>query len=303
MTTLCPQCETSANILAPEIRDEHVMKGRGDVFSVVHCQTCETAFSFPILGVKELAFYYPDEYSPYNSLGGLKGILTRIKYRAEAKAIARLKRSGNSLFEIGAGRGEFLVAARAEGFQVGGVEPSSHACQVAKKEFSLNLANTFAESFIFDRAHDVVVMRHCLEHCIDPQCVLKRIFVSGLNPGGWIVLKLPLLNTWERNVFGAYWSGWDMPRHRTHFTSKGIQKSLEAQGFCNVKVIREIVPNDVDYSLQYLARSGNLVAKSFRAILKLFPSIFSTITFQMFALALSPLGAGRAIVYAQKPSR
>ena len=59
------------------------------------------------------------------------------------------KPEAKSVLDIGCGIGTFLALCRDDGFNVTGVEPSSIACKVAKREYGLELINEPFSSRIF----------------------------------------------------------------------------------------------------------------------------------------------------------
>ena len=49
--------------------------------------------------------------------------------------------------------------------------------------------------------------------------------------GGCSCVSLPNFGSWQRRRFGARWFHLDLPRHRTHFSPRGLELLLRRQGF------------------------------------------------------------------------
>jgi hypothetical protein len=54
-----------------------------------------------------------------------------------------------------------------------------------------------------------------------------------------LVIALPNIATPERKIFGKYWDGWNIPRHRYHFDPCQLRRMLIKGGFGNVKIFYE----------------------------------------------------------------
>jgi SAM-dependent methyltransferase len=75
-----------------------------------------------------------------------------------------------------------------------------------------------------------VTLWHVLEHLDDPEAALARVH-GWLRPGGGLLLGVPDLDSWQARMAGAHWFHLDVPRHRTHFTTRGARRLLERCGF------------------------------------------------------------------------
>lgn len=264
------------------------------------CDTCRIGFSLPPLDDEALASFYPEVYEAYTLRTGLRAKLQTLKYAMDMNLIRSRVPKGR-LFEIGAGRGEFLKAARDAGYEVTGLEPSAAGRKTAKDLFQINLTEGYGTEVRFSEPQDVIVARHSLEHMNEPLRALKKAH-GGLRPGGLILLKLPTMDSWERRFFGKYWAGWDLPRHRIHFTPDGITRALNQVGFVDIDVKREIVPIDWVQSLIYMGRFGeSALARASGKLLEALPSPFRLVIGQIGGLILGDFQPGRMIVTARRP--
>jgi SAM-dependent methyltransferase len=184
----------------------------------------------------ELAPYYPEEYDPYAvpapaQLPWLQRLSLDYGLRKRKRAITRYK-PGGRLLEIGCAGGLFLDAMRREGgWQVQGVEVSEVAAGYARAWFDLDVfQGPLQDAHFPDCSFDAVAMWDVLEHVHGPRETLLEIR-RVLKPDGVLVFRLPLLDSWDRKLFGPYWSGWDAPRHLTLFSRRTIGLMLAQTGF------------------------------------------------------------------------
>jgi len=78
--------------------------------------------------------------------------------------------------------------------------------------------------------YDVVTLWDVLEHLPSPRAGLVQI-QQWLRPGGYVVLSVPNLESWDASLFGQRWIGWDAPRHFNLFSRSGLDRLLSETGF------------------------------------------------------------------------
>ncbi len=131
------------------------------------------------------------------------------------------------LLDVGAGRGRFVAHARAHGFPDAlGIEPSPRSSAAHVEAVSLEAA-TFADL-------GAITLWHVLEHVEDPAAALAQLR-GWLRPGGALLVGVPDLDSLQARVGGPRWYHLDLPRHRTHFTARGLRILLERTGFSVVR--------------------------------------------------------------------
>jgi predicted SAM-dependent methyltransferase len=77
---------------------------------------------------------------------------------------------------------------------------------------------------------DAAIAWHVLEHLEDPATALSRIAMA-LRNGGKLVVACPNLASLQARIGGDDWFQQDVPRHRNHFTARGLRLLLERSGF------------------------------------------------------------------------
>ena len=95
------------------------------------------------------------------------------------------------LLDIGAGRGELLLAARQDGWIVAGIETSTSFADHAEQHASLEILRSPVEQCRFpDASFDVVVLSAVLEHLYNPAETIREV-ARILRPGGAVFIDVP----------------------------------------------------------------------------------------------------------------
>ena len=153
-------------------------------------------------------------------------------FRAEfERRLRRMRAAGASgrLLDVGAATGAFLVAARAAGFDVAGIEPSPVA-QAARAR-GLDVFHGPIESATLAAASfDVVTIFDVLEHLVDPADVLRRIG-GWLRPRGRLFIAVPDFGGWWARASGARWAMVTPKEHLHYFTRRTLRSLLRGTGF------------------------------------------------------------------------
>jgi 2-polyprenyl-3-methyl-5-hydroxy-6-metoxy-1,4-benzoquinol methylase len=149
----------------------------------------------------------------------------------DRRRLARLRlRPGARVLDVGAGRGRFVATARAHGFLGEGIEPSRRGVESAASEYGVALERATLEEADPNGSYDAVTLWHVLEHLDDPGAALGRV-AGWLAPDGVLLVAVPNLDSLQARIGRARWYHLDVPRHRTHFTARGLERLLRRHGF------------------------------------------------------------------------
>jgi 2-polyprenyl-3-methyl-5-hydroxy-6-metoxy-1,4-benzoquinol methylase len=138
------------------------------------------------------------------------------------------------LLDVGAGRGRFVLAAQAAGYDASGIEPSLRGTQAAAAAGAPVRRVTLQDAAVEPGSLDAVTLWHVLEHLDDPGAALERI-AGWLAPGGALLVGVPNLASLQASLGGDRWYHLDVPRHRVHFTARGLTRLLERTRFSVVR--------------------------------------------------------------------
>jgi SAM-dependent methyltransferase len=140
------------------------------------------------------------------------------------------------VIEIGCGNGGLLMGVRDFGHEVVGVEPDPSAQAVARAasiQVYEGSAETLPEALLREHgmhSFDIVLMRHVLEHCLDPRLALQSARTL-LKPGGRLLCETPNNDALGLRFAGPSWNWLDVPRHINFFTSDSLVAACESAGF------------------------------------------------------------------------
>jgi len=146
----------------------------------------------------------------------------RLKQLGQAGA-----RTPGRLLDIGAGRGRFVAQARAAGWYAHGIEPSQRGVEGARALGIELVQGGIDDAQVPAGSLDAATLWHVLEHVEDPGAALERI-AGWLRPGGMLLVGVPNLASVQARLGGGRWYHLDVPRHRTHFTLRGLEALLRA---------------------------------------------------------------------------
>jgi SAM-dependent methyltransferase len=286
-----------------ELKDYYVMKDDSETFSLNQCRNCMVKFTLPFMTNDDLSRYYPKTYEAFVEKKTLISRLQTIKYKADIRNIKKnllMQKKGYTLYEVGSGRGEFLMNAKKRGFKVTGSEPSENGIKIAKSVYGIYLDKEYLDNLVFKSHYDVVVVRHVIEHVNEPLRCLRNIYENALEENGVLFIKMPRFDTWEFNFFKKF-TWMDIPRHRTHFEKTGMRKLLKDIGFRKIKIKSEVVPTGVLYSLEFLSVYGARgIKKRLSIIFNSFPYVLK---FSIALLACQIMrfwGPSRMVIIAKK---
>ncbi|MFN3996612.1 class I SAM-dependent methyltransferase [Algoriphagus sp.] len=265
----CPLCKSGRFLNYAEITDHAVSK---ENFMLCKCSDCQLVFTNPRPSQEGIGPYYnfPEYFSHDDKTRNLtQWLYKKIRtYNISKKVsfIETFKKKGK-LLDYGCGTGEFLKAAKKQGWKVEGVEPN----EKARRQANLKLKNKIKpalEEIKKDSEFDVITLYHVLEHIHDLRKTIKKI-ISHLNSDGYLIIAVPNYNSWDGKFYGNTWAGWDVPRHLYHFNSSAIE------GFKNNfnLELKEIKPMKFDsfyvslLSEGYLEKNSSLVKRYWKAII------------------------------------
>jgi predicted SAM-dependent methyltransferase len=190
--------------------------------------------------------FYPDDYGKTLQRSGILENLQKIKFNLDIRRAGLSKKRAYKFFDLGAGQGDFISHLRKKSYEAEGMEMSSAERNRAHNRFGISLRSGVAENFDFlDSRYDFVFLRHVLEHTFDPILTLQNVRQKGLTRHGKVVILVPNIDSFEAKLFRKYWHGFDVPRHRFHFSKKSLSRILVDTGYSGVKFYVDFVPIDI----------------------------------------------------------
>lgn len=253
VSLLCRICGNAAGNRTLTARE--MMFGMRDAFEYVECSACGCVQIAHVPA--DLGRYYPPDYYAYavphregrvrralqrmradhllgwpNPAGWLMtqryGVPPAIEYVRHAK----VNRS-QSVLDIGCGSGELLLGMRSYGFKrLTGVDPFvagdidyGNGVRVWKRTIHTH-----------NETHDFIMLHHTFEHMDEPQSVLNRLHAL-LNPGGAVLIRLPVASGVAFATYRSDWVQLDAPRHLFLHTPKSLALMAERAGLAIVDTV------------------------------------------------------------------
>ena len=145
---------------------------------------------------EELNFYKEkyDQYYPREANDSHSQLIIDLIY-SRINSCININNSIKNILDIGSGYGDLLISLGNKHFpsaQLFAIE-SSEACKEFLIQNSVNiLASTVDDDWekTFENLADIVIMRHALEHLLDPKAALKKISAC-LSNNGLLYLEVP----------------------------------------------------------------------------------------------------------------
>ena len=226
-TLPCPVCGEEGELV---LRQRDLNKNmRPDLeHELFECGRCGLFYQRP-MDLDLLLSFYPESYYE-KAQGRLFRWIDRVRNNLRARAVEWRAHRGRVL-DIGCGAGTLLRALKERGWTVVGMDWNpANAVRVAEAIGCEVVEGPNGLDRIPEKSVQAVSMMHVLEHEQEPEKLLGAA-CRVLEPGGRIVVAVPNAASLGRAVFGQYWAGHDLPRHRQIFTPRSLEGYLERSGF------------------------------------------------------------------------
>lgn len=145
-------------------------------------------------------------------------------------------RPPGTVLDVGCGSGDFLVEAKAAGWQVVGQEFDASAAEIAKGRTGAEVRVGTLHQVAFDaNSFDAVTMSNVFEHVPNPLETLKEI-KRILKPSGVLVSISPNPDSYLHQKYGEHWRGLEIPRHLFLFPPSAKQALCEEAQFAEIEI-------------------------------------------------------------------
>jgi SAM-dependent methyltransferase len=136
-----------------------------------------------------------------------------------------------TLLDVGCATGQFLMAAKAKGWRVHGVETSPISARIAKDTTGGEIyVGTLDTAPIQEGYFDAITMFDVIEHLQSPARYVERI-ARLLRPGGLLALSTPNIHSLSFRLLGRSWDVVGPNDHLYYFAPRTLQRLLVDCGF------------------------------------------------------------------------
>lgn len=144
-------------------------------------------------------------------------------------------RTHGRLLDVGFGAGWLLRAAAEQGWACWGTELASESLEAASTEPWQVYGGDLLDAALPSRHFDVITVVEVLEHLPDPLSYLREA-ARLLRPGGLLYGTTPNAASLNGRILRLDWSIYAAPEHLQLFTSRALQRALEAAGLQPLRI-------------------------------------------------------------------
>lgn len=239
------RCPLGCAALVPRgdvLRDNRF--GLPHTIEIAWCPVCGLGATLDPPSAEELGALYE---ACYDDGGGDPqvpghGFAARVWHRVNGSLPLADERLAGPVLDVGCNRGEVLLAHRARGLEVLGVEPNPVAAAAARARGLDVLEEPVETARLPHGRFGSVLLSQVLEHVHDPHAVLRRVR-PALRSSGRLYVVVPNAESVWRSVFGASWVHWHVPFHLWHHTRRSLALLLAQTGF-EVERVRSVTPGE-----------------------------------------------------------
>jgi SAM-dependent methyltransferase len=143
----------------------------------------------------------------------------------------------SAVADVGSGSGQILEFLAGQGFsRLSGFDPYLPGDLVAGSRITLHRA----ELDEISGCYDLVMMHHAFEHMPDPQGTMQ-VLAARLAPGGALLIRTPVADSWAWRHYGVDWVQLDAPRHLYIHTTRSLGLLAAAHGLRVYRSFRDSI--------------------------------------------------------------
>ena len=214
------------NLCGENNEKQIVNRGKFDlVTNVVICKNCGLSYLSPRLDKESYTDFYRHEYDRlYRSdIHRSKPKTATLPNPIEARlnSLGILKETAGKILEIGSGAGENLLHFKSlfPKSELYAIEPSEVSKKILQENKVTWIGGDVDQEWEgnYKETFDIVIMRHVLEHFMDPVAVMKKV-KSVIAKNGFVYIAVPnnlfptqdLQDSWFRNVHTYYFNRYSL---------------------------------------------------------------------------------------------
>jgi 2-polyprenyl-3-methyl-5-hydroxy-6-metoxy-1,4-benzoquinol methylase len=227
--TNCPICGAQEFVPFLTCKDYTVSQ---ESFNIVSCKACNFKFTNPRPSDSEIGKYYKSETYVSHS-DTKKGLINRLYHAVRSRTLKQKLDlisgyvSRGTILDYGCGTGMFLKTCSDAGWKSYGFEPDPDARKMSTDK---DLTVVDSKEALSGKKFDIITLWHVLEHVTDLEETLQ-FFSDSLSDQGRLIIAVPNYTSADAKYYGAFWAGYDVPRHIYHFEINTLKKLLSRFNF------------------------------------------------------------------------
>ena len=221
-----------------EVKDHSVS---GEQFQLFYNEEMDMLETRPQPLEENLSRYYQTEDyishtdSKRNIMERVYHAVRQITLKRKIKLINSCSSNRQSLLDIGCGTGDFLSAAKQNGWDVTGIEPDEKARGIANTKTNNRVLDADQLFHLEKEQFDVITLWHVLEHLPNLEKQIET-FKKLLKPNGTLIIAVPNFNSFDAQYYKSFWAAYDVPRHLWHFSKTAISKLFQKENLSVVEI-------------------------------------------------------------------
>lgn len=225
---MCLSAELAA---AGEIRDHH----GGESFNLALCRECTARFLVDPPTPERLGAYYANEAGAimHSRPGRFFTAMRRVSIARDLAPVLGALHRGGPVVDFGAGDGSASAYLHSRGYAVQAIDiydgtQWGHRT-IPYRRFAIGSDALRTSLFeVGGRPAEAVILRHVLEHLIDPRELLSVARAAGVR---LVLAIVPNVDSRFVGIFKEDWFYWDPPRHLTFFNLRSLRRIAADTGY------------------------------------------------------------------------
>jgi len=232
----CPLCKST------EYEQISTRGHRNIPLHVSICRNCGLAYLNPRWSKKRYDYFHKHEYDSHYRQSIFSQKDDKILYRKTKDIMNRLKehkllpKNPKAILDIGSGMGWSLIYLKKHHYpeaKLFAIEPSKH-CLDNLSKMRINIVaddvNNMWESKNSNK-FDFIIMRHVLEHLLDPVAILKKVS-KALTSGGILYIAVPNAMNPDLPLAKSHFRA----THTCYFSKDSLLSAIQAAGLKSLQI-------------------------------------------------------------------
>lgn len=208
-------------------KDKFDLRHSGLNYQVYECGSCGFYFIPPFFRKQVQYTQYKDESVSKAVRAGNNWVKIQ-RHKLRMKFIKKFIPKGK-LFDLGAGWGHFMLAAKEMGYEVSGIEISEQPYLYCVQDLKLPVEHLDFFKLPVDRTYDIITMWDVLEHIDEAGTFLAKCNQHTVS-GGYLFLQVPQIDSYIAKREGGNWKMMGLD-HVNYFSKKTITRILSNHGY------------------------------------------------------------------------